>query len=382
MRYTSTVLTEKYEYVCPFREDRAIVFSDGRETLNIIAPDGRTILPAWYPHRLYGADKHFTTSCSEGLIALPGANGKYGYLDRDGHEAIPFRFEKARNFTDGLACVKTDGKYGLIDTSGAFVIPAEYDMLGFGGFNVQFFEDRLFACRDDKGGFINRDGEVVIPFDLDVPTLRREEPILLPEFGDGLAAVRRGGRAIFIDTQGKEVLPVPDGSTGAGGFYDGLTFINFPLAENEYLCRILRRDGSWLLPPEYNAVGPYRCGRIQVVRDGKILFIDKDGHVVIDGGFAYAHDFFHGRAWVQKNGKWGAIDTDGNIVVPFALSFDCVSPAGENDGISVRIGDKYGFADGDGHIVIPAEYEKSINWYGSHAVTKKDGQWVILHLEE
>lgn len=382
MTYTSTVLTEKYEYICPFREDRAVVFSAGRETLNIIDPNGRTILPAWYPHRLYGADKHFSTSCSEGLLALPGKDGKYGYLDRDGHEAIPFRFDRAHAFIDGLACVKTDGKYGLIDKTGSFAVPPEYDMLGFGGFNVQFFEDKLFACKDGKGGFINRAGETVIPFDLDVPTLRADEPILLPEFGDGLVPVRRGGRAFFIDTQGNEVLPVPDGSTGAGGFFDGMTFISFHGIGDDYHCRILRRDGSWLLPPEYNAVGLYRCGRIQVVRDGKILFIDKDGNVVIDGEYTHAHDFFHGRAWVQKDGRWGAIDTDGNIAVPFALSFDCVSPAGENSGVSVRIGSKYGFADRNGHIVIPAEYEESIGWYGNHAVTKKDGQWVILHLEE
>ena len=40
MTYTSTILTEKYEYICPFREDRAVVFSAGRETLNIIDSNG------------------------------------------------------------------------------------------------------------------------------------------------------------------------------------------------------------------------------------------------------------------------------------------------------------------------------------------------------
>ncbi len=382
MRYTAISLHENYEYICPFREERAVVYSTGREMLNFIDPDGKTILPEWYPHRKYITERHFTTDFAEGLIALPGEGGKFGYLDRDGNMALPFIYEKARSFIDGLACVKTDGKYGLIDKTGSFAVPPEYDMLGFGGFNVQFFEDKLFACKDGKGGFINRAGETVIPFDLDVPTLRTDEPILLPEFGDGLVPVRRGGRAIFIDTQGNEVLPVPDGSTGAGGFFDGLTFISFHGIGNYYHCRIMRRDGSWLLPPEYNAVGLYRCGRIQVVRDGKILFIDKDGNVVIDGEYTHAHDFFHGRAWVQKNGRWGAIDTQGHVVVPIEMTYDSVSPSACINGISIRIGDRYGFADADGQVVIPPEYEESISWYGKYAVTKKNGQWVILHLTE
>ncbi len=381
MRYKAVTLHENYEYICPFREERAVVYSTGREMLNFIDPGGRTILPEWYPHRKYISDKHFSTDFAGGYIALPSEGGKFGYMDRDGNTALPFIYEKARSFIDGVACVRINGKYGLIDKTGSFVVPLEYDMLGFGGFNVQFFEDKLFACKGGKGGFINRAGETVIPFDLDVPTLRADEPIFLPEFGDGLVAVRRGGRAIIIDTQGNEVLPVPDGCTGAGGFVDGLTFISFHGVGHDYHCRIMHRDGSWLPPPEYNAVGLYRCGRIQVERDGKLLFIDRNGTVVIDGDYTAASDFFHGRAWVQKNGKWGAIDPDGKVVVPIELDYVSVSPSGCMDGISIHDGKKYGFADGNGSVVIPLEYDDRISWYGRWSVTKKNGQWVILHIE-
>lgn len=52
---------------------------------------------------------------------------KWGFA---GTLVIPFEYDDAGDFSEGLACVKKDDKWGFIDTSGTLVIPCEYDAAG------------------------------------------------------------------------------------------------------------------------------------------------------------------------------------------------------------------------------------------------------------
>jgi len=52
---------------------------------------------------------------------------KWGYVDMLGNKAIPFRYENARKFSEGLAAVMLDGKWGYIDKTGKEVIPFKYE---------------------------------------------------------------------------------------------------------------------------------------------------------------------------------------------------------------------------------------------------------------
>ncbi len=64
----------------------------------------------------YGYDIYF----KEGLQVLI-KDGKYGFLDEKGNEAIPFVWDYAENFGNGLAWVVKDGKRAYIDHSGNVV---------------------------------------------------------------------------------------------------------------------------------------------------------------------------------------------------------------------------------------------------------------------
>ena len=50
---------------------------------------------------------------SEGVAAME-VNGKFGYIDHDGKEFIPFIFDGASDFSEGYAVVLVGDKYGLI----------------------------------------------------------------------------------------------------------------------------------------------------------------------------------------------------------------------------------------------------------------------------
>ncbi len=67
------------------------------------------------PMPLYGC--HHGYVFSEGLAGVK-KNGKWGYVDYDGNEVIPFQYDFVFAFTEGFAWVKKDGKWGLIDKYG------------------------------------------------------------------------------------------------------------------------------------------------------------------------------------------------------------------------------------------------------------------------
>jgi hypothetical protein len=60
------------------------------------------------------------TSFSDGL-ALVKKDGKFGYINKQGELVIPFLFDYATPFTKGVATVKKDGQLGRIDKSGTLI---------------------------------------------------------------------------------------------------------------------------------------------------------------------------------------------------------------------------------------------------------------------
>ena len=72
-------------------------------------------------------------------MAAVKLNGKYGFIDKTGKEVIPFQYDEATYFYDGLALVKEGtirdkknnvtqyGKYGFIDKTNKVVIPIKYE---------------------------------------------------------------------------------------------------------------------------------------------------------------------------------------------------------------------------------------------------------------
>lgn len=55
--------------------------------------------------------------------------GKFGYINKEGQQVIPFIYDDVTNFDGEYAAVLKDGKYGLINTKGETVIPFEYDIM-------------------------------------------------------------------------------------------------------------------------------------------------------------------------------------------------------------------------------------------------------------
>ncbi|MBD2463833.1 WG repeat-containing protein [Oscillatoria sp. FACHB-1407] len=148
---------------------------------------------------------YYVASFAQGLAAI-AVDGKYGFIDKTGAIVIQPAFEEVRAFSDGLAAVKvrsspsSDALWGYIDRTGRFVIEPQF-------YNAEPFSEGLAAVRVPMvndgltWGYINRAGDVVIQPRFYAP-LNSYVPVATP-FSGGIAMVRRGDQAGFIDRNGQ-----------------------------------------------------------------------------------------------------------------------------------------------------------------------------------
>lgn len=66
----------------------------------------------------------------EGLIEV-GLNGRNGYINKEGKEIIPLKYDSGYSFKGGQDIAKLGDKYGYIDKTGKVVIPLKYDQLSY-----------------------------------------------------------------------------------------------------------------------------------------------------------------------------------------------------------------------------------------------------------
>lgn len=121
-------------------------------------------------------------------------DGLWGFIDRKGDFIITPRFAWAEPFSESLAAVKYHNRYGYIDHSGIFFIEPQF-------LNARFFARGVAPVLTEKGWiYIDKEGKTVI----DGPFLKAESFSFVVD----LAAVKIDDKWGFINTDGKMVIPV------------------------------------------------------------------------------------------------------------------------------------------------------------------------------
>ena len=111
--------------------------------------------------------------------------GKWGFYDGM-KTVIEPAYDEVFCFRDGLASVELDEKCGYINDKGEVVIPLEYETA------MSFSEGLAAVTKRDKFGYINKENTVVIPFEYDAATA----------FENGEAKVKKDGKWGTISTDG------------------------------------------------------------------------------------------------------------------------------------------------------------------------------------
>ena len=172
-----------------FHEGLAIFSLDGYQ--GVIDKQGQVVIPAQYM---------ITHDFHEGLVYVwMGHLGerKGMFIDRTGNKVIETSTPLAGEFHEGLACIEQKDSWGFINKQGNMVIPCRYDLSGV--YDECYFSDGL-ACvkRNNLWGFVNKQGQEVISLKYDDAS----------PFSEGLARVKKGEKWGFINKQGQIVIPL------------------------------------------------------------------------------------------------------------------------------------------------------------------------------
>ena len=93
---------------------------------------------------------------SKVIIAVNTPHGVGYFVDSEGNELFNKQFEKVSCFFEGLARVEQNEKSGFINTKGEVIIPCIYD-------DAWNFNEGLAAVKQNgKWSIINKEGKVIV----------------------------------------------------------------------------------------------------------------------------------------------------------------------------------------------------------------------------
>ena len=331
-------------------------------------------------------------------------------------EVTPLVYDKADNFTGGLAAVKRDGKWSLIDKTGREILTLEKDydyvyikpdgflevcingvevngwgLLDMTGREVvpckydyikDFSEDlaavRLGDVYSGKWGFIDRTGKEV------VPCIYGD----VRDFSDGVASVQQGPPASstwgVIDKTGREIIPCEQTSVA---FSEGLAWIEVMQDDGSVKYTYVDKTGKEAVPvkPDHSPNGDFSEGLACVAlgegADYRSGYIDKTGKLVLElkpGQFGFS--FFEGLAVVSsREEKCGVIDKTGREIVPckYDNMFNpIINDLGFHEGVAqVELNGKYGYIDKTGREIVPCRYDSVGDFYEGLVEVELNGKY-------
>ena len=213
----------------------------------------------------------FLNPLDEKGMILAELKNKHGYIDIHENVIVSFDYDDISLFSQDLACVKKDNKYGFVDRKGKIIIPIQFE-------NETFFRKNGLALvkKNSLYGFIDKKGKEVIPI-----VYQNANQVIL----DSLVTVKKQGKWAFFDSFGKQKTDF---------IYDEIASTSFNY-----------KDTFW------------KNGLILVRKNKQIGYLDKNLKEIIPFGKYETGDRFNSNriAIVSKNHKYGIIDEFGKEVV-------------------------------------------------------------------
>ncbi len=314
--------------------------------------------------------------------------GVWGFIDRNGEVVIAPRFEHARPFSEGLACVKVPGTSavdrelersyeGFISVDGAFVIPPgplekaaafeRYDCHSYGDFHEGLARIHL---NDATGidGFIDRAGKLVIWPEFDSSR----------DFSEGLAYVELGrrwsganpDRVGFIDRLGNFVIE-NNAFTSALDFAEGRATVEVLGKSGARERALIDTQGRYVIPPGvYSWISRAVCGAIWVVTQESVGLVDLDGKEIVSPGvFDQINESVDGKIFAAvRNGRRILIDSTGSQVAEVSASgqIGCF----QGGMATIKRNGKFGYIDASGTECVSPTFDFAGPFKGSLALVR------------
>jgi methyl coenzyme M reductase subunit D len=245
---------------------------------------------------LGGELKRAVISSEMSLIHIDVIGGKWGYIDETGKEVISFKYDKASGFHESLAIVGLNGKYGFIDKTGNEVMPCKYDSI-------------YLTSTTTYGAGVRTTELMVSGF-----TISKMDEHLMSSttqiFSEGLAAVRLNGKWGHVDKTGQEIISCKYDDK-IGNFSN-----NMAQVKSDGKWGYIDQTGQEIIPCKYDYMGGFSNNMAQVKSDGKWGYIDQTGRELVPCKYDEIEHFSDDMAAVKSDGKWGYVDKIGKEVIP------------------------------------------------------------------
>ena len=271
-----------------------------------------------------------------------------------------FKLKKSQRILDlrmaFIFCVvffSVDGVYALNEMSNGSSINKIAEMVKGCNMIGDFHEGRAWFCKNEKYGFIDKMGNVIVPAKYDD----------VADFKEGRAWVANRGeddqfRCGYIDLEGKVVIPIKYKVSSVEGankisFSEGLAAL--PLRTDEYDSPVygyIDKMGNEVIPAKFSIAGEFKNGIALVDLEN---YIDKTGKVLTGNEFEFQDKI----VIFSQDEKMGLRHLNGKVVVP--CNYDVIQNF--SDGMAaVCKGHLWGYVDPLGTFVIPCSYHSS-NYY-------------------
>lgn len=199
-----------------------------------------------------------------------------------------------------------NGKVGLLDRTGVWqVVPTE---------NIASIlpgrEELYGAYADQKYGFVNRGGKLIIPFQFEN----------VQKFSEGLAGIQTGGLWGYVDSNG--TISIAPQFDEVGEFHQGLAIV-----KKEGKANLINKAGTLLLPEYYHHIS-LSDDHYYITEDkGLYGLIDPMGTEICNPTFQSIRREGHDRIIVERNNRFGIIKESGDLVLPIYYMDIFVDPA-------------------------------------------------------
>lgn len=258
------VIAAVYDEASDFHEGRAI--AKRGSLYGFVDPEGHEVIPVELLH---------VSVFERGRALVMFADRRCGFVDRDGTLLFltACQFEDARyHFADDRVAVKRAGRWGFMDRDGNEAVPCRYDEVGL-CFRNGFARVRI----GELWGAVDVEGREVVPC----------RYASLEDFGaSGLARVGDGRGYGLVDGRGREIVPCRYAYV-ADRFVEerchvctGAVRVGDEFLE---LHGFVDPEGHEVIPPRFQAVADFVDGRARVclrTNEGGLrsFFVDRFGN--------------------------------------------------------------------------------------------------------
>lgn len=272
---------------------------------------------------------------NDGIYYIAKYNDKYGFIDENGLDITPMKYNYVCDFNFNLAKVEINNKWGVVDYDGNELVECKYNDIILPKYFIPSENKPIIVRIDNKFGAINDKGETVIPI----------ECKFIEFFGNDMIKVNKNDKFMLFDFDGNPITKSE---------YERISYFNENLIQVQLNCSsgLINKLGEEIAPPSYYWIDEIKHGLAMVRNENRYGFLDETGNVIVPSIYSRVRVFDKDLIIVSLNKKYGLLNKKGKAITP--IQYDRITYF-NSEVIKVQIDREESFINKQGTTVIEPE---------------------------